>query len=322
MKNTTPNITALIPALACLLFGPQAQAAGQPYIGLNLGFAVAPSAEFESFSSGVQTACDLHLPPPDRPWTADCARAPGDSFLNRWGGADAGHLAGLSVGYALDRMPLRLELEYSHRSNEYDDNDVWRPLGGNSLAKLAEFDGLTVPPAPDVPGMPGAGGSVSNRLEDIESHDVFFNVYYDHKTESRWTPYIGAGVGWSRTEADIRLHFVRDNDVAIVPARGTISSLEASVDDDLFGWQLLLGADYAVDERLSAGVRLRYARFGEFEGDREPWDTLRGHESTVAPPSRVADIGDRSNTILWQAESDDIEYWGVTLSLKYRFDWM
>lgn len=317
MKKTTSTSAALIPALAaCLLFGQQALAAGQPYIGLNLGFAVAPSAEFESFSSGVPTSCDLHLPPPDRPWTAACAQATGDSFLNRWGGADAGHLAGLSIGYALERAPLRLELEYSHRSNEYDDNDVWRPLGGNSPAKLAEFDGLTMA------GMPGAGGSVSNRLEDIESHDVFFNVYYDHKTDSRWTPYIGAGLGWSRTEADIRLHFVRDNDVAIEPARGTISSLEASVDDNLFGWQLLLGADYAVDERLSAGVRFRYAQFGEFEGDREPWDTLRGHESTVAPPSRVADIGDRSNTILWQAESDDIEYWGVTLSLRYRFDWM
>lgn len=321
MKKTTPTNAA--PALALTLalaaspfLGQQALAAGQPYIGLNLGFAVAPSAEFESFSSGVPTSCDLHLPPPDRPWTADCAQATGDSFLNRWGGADAGHLAGLTIGYALNRAPLRLELEYSHRSNEYDDNDVWRPLGGNSPAKLAEFDGLTMG------GMPGAGGFVSNRLKDIESHDVFFNVYYDHKTDSRWTPYIGAGLGWSRTEADIRLHFVRDNDVAIEQARGTISRLEASVDDNLFGWQLLLGADYAVDERLSAGVRLRYAQFGEFEGDREPWDTLRGHESTVAPPSRVADIGDRSNTILWQAESDDIEYWGVTLSLRYRFDWM
>ena len=316
MKKTTPTTAALFLTLAaCPVFAPQALA-GQPYIGLNLGFAVAPSAEFESFSSGVPTACDLHLPPANRPWTADCAQATGDSFLNRWGGADAGHLAGLSIGYALERAPLRLELEYSHRSNEYDDNGAWRPLGGNSPAKLAEFDGLTTA------GMPGAGGSVSNRLEDIESHDVFFNVYYDHKTDSRWTPYIGAGLGWSRTEADIRLHFVRDNDVSIVPARGTISSLEASVDDSLFGWQLLLGADYAVDERLSAGVRFRYAQFGEFEGDREPWDTLRGHESTVAPPSRVADIGARSNTILWRAESDDIEYWGVMLSLRYRFDWM
>ena len=305
----------LLLAVPVMLFGHSAAAnQGRAYVGLNLGFAVAPSAEFESFSSGVPTACDLHLA--GGVWSDACARATGDSFLNRWGGAGAGHLAGLTVGYALRHAPLRLELEYSHRNNEYDDDDVWRPLGGNSPAKLAEFDGLTTG------GMPGAGGSASNRLKDIESHDVFFNVYYDHKTDSRWTPYVGAGLGWSRTEADLRLRFVRDNDVAIESARGTVSSLETSVEDDLFGWQLLLGMDYAVDERLSAGVRFRYARFGEFEGERKPWDTLRNHESTVAPADRVSEIGDRNNTILWQAESDDIEYWGVTLNLRYRFDWI
>ena len=314
MRNRIQKIFLLLAAPG-ILFGHSALAGqNRAYVGLNVGFSVAPGAEFESFNSGVPTACDLHLA--DGAWSDACARATGDFFLNRWDGADLGHLAGLTVGYALRHAPLRLELEYSHRNNEYDDNDVWRPLGGNSPAKLAEFDGLTMD------GMPGAGGSVSNRLEDIESHDVFFNVYYDYKTDSRWTPYVGAGLGWSGTEADIRLRFVRDNDVAIESARGTVSSLESSVDDGLFGWQLLLGMDYAVDERLSAGVRFRYAQFGKFKGDRKSWDTLRSHESTVAPSARVSEIGDRSNAILWQVESDDIEYWGVTLNLRYRFDWL
>ncbi len=102
-----------------------------------------------------------------------------DSDIESGGGSseieyDTGWAAGISLGYrpyvsntVLDNM--RIEAEYTRRDAGF--NNVSAPgLGSASL--------------------PG----------DLEIDAYMMNLYYDIKSNSRWTPYLGGGIGWADVE--------------------------------------------------------------------------------------------------------------------------
>ena len=128
----------------------------------------------------------------------------------------------------------------------------------------------------------------------------------------------GAGVGWIRTEIDYAATSVRTSDRNALldlgrnpHAAGTTSRADASLTDDLAGYQLLTGLDYALTDRHALMLKVRYVdAFGDFESVDNPWVTLRDHESTVGPggaPVRYA-IGAR-----------DLSLWSVSLGFKVGF---
>ena len=79
--------------------------------------------------------------------------------------------------------------------------------------------------------------------------------------------------------------------------------------DTLFGFQALAGVDYQVSEPLTIGLKFRYAMFGEFEDESE-YTRLRGHASVA---------GNSRKPVAYYIRTDDIEFWGVSLNMKYQF---
>lgn len=112
---------------------------------------------------------------------------------------DADYDTGYGVGLALGYMPagtgtffdsMRFDLEYYYRKSDLD----------------------TV-----------AGASASG---DLSSKSAMLNAYYDINTGTRWTPYLGAGAGWSEVTLDS-------------------SELDYDDDDSVFAWNLMAGIGYA-----------------------------------------------------------------------------
>ncbi len=66
--------------------------------------------------------------------------------------------------------------------------------------------------------------------------------------------------------------------------------------------------DYRVSEPFTIGLKLRWTDFGEFEDGKE-WDQLRSHEST----------NNRGDRVRYKVTTDDIQFWGVSLNMKYQF---
>jgi len=121
---------------------------------------------------------------------------------------DTGYTFGLTFGKKMDQM--RLEGEVSYGRNEVD-----------------SVDGISIP----------SGYSIETSLLNF-----MFNGYYDFKSGNALTPYLTAGAGFSRVEADINLAPVIDD----------------KYDDTVFAYQLGAGVGYAMSEILTLDFRYRF----------------------------------------------------------------
>ncbi|MBQ9236159.1 MAG: porin family protein [Alphaproteobacteria bacterium] len=79
----------------------------------------------------------------------------------------------------------------------------------------------------------------------IKNNSAFLNAYYDIDTGTKFTPYIGGGLG-----------------VARIKVSGTKSS-------DEFAWQLGAGVSYAATENISVDLGYRYIDYGSHTINRE-----------------------------------------------------
>ena len=135
-----------------------------------------------------------------------------------------GFLGGVSVGYALDRF--RVEFEYLNRSHG-GDSLPWQIPGGNTALQSKSSEVSTLDPP-------------SEHISDFSAHQFFVNAYYDFLNTSRWTPYVGAGVGWARTSLDYQARLLRKTIAQGYPAdkppaaAGTLSLLDTGFTDTLF----------------------------------------------------------------------------------------
>ena len=288
------------------------------YIGGELGIAMAPDLDVESWDNDVPTQCDGfinndgsggQLVPPLR----NCAQSSRDDFswLQKFDGG-SGILAGAALGYRMGSF--RVEGEYFYRSTTYDDSyNV--PLGENVQG-----------------GKENELRFIEASVDDVLSHNFFANLYYDYRSDSKFTPYVGFGVGFSRVSLDFYNRWTRNSDPSKIPTfdspdaqgqelanrellnervAGTTTIGRAKLSDTLFGYQVLAGVDYQVSEPVTIGLKFRYADFGEFEDGRE-WDQLRSHDSAIGPEAG-------SPRIRYNSMTDDIQFWGVSLNMKYQF---
>ena len=292
------------------------------YVGAELGLADALSSD--SFLSGIShpTRCDtlLYADPSHAPQDAGCTTRQARTIYTTDFDPGLGFAGAVSAGYALEAGP-RVELEYLYR-NQGGDASTLPAARGNETTQTKANEWLRSPSA---------------RIDNFHSHQVFLNAYYDFVNASRWTPYLGAGIGWSRTStrysnqflrrtvsagyldafrstlsADHLAHFRQvglDPDEVARAAAGTSSSLSGRLTDDLFGFQLLAGLDYALGERTSIGLKVRWARFEDMI-DGAVWDVVRNHAPVLA---------DGKTPYKVRIKTDTIQYWAVTFGLKYHF---
>ena len=216
----------------------------------------------------------------------------------------SGILAGLAVGYRLGNF--RAEGEYFYRGTNYDSTDNPYPDGTQ----------------------PGGGYHIiQDAVDDVLSHNFFANLYYDYHSDSKFTPYVGVGIGLARVSVAYRTLWQRSTNPDNITVfdttgpegaagrelneqlAGALTYDRARMSDTLFGYQVLAGVDYQVSDPVTIGLKFRWADFGEFEDESE-YTRLRGHASVAGnPPVPVT----------YYIRTDDIQFWGVSLNMKYQF---
>lgn len=267
------------------------------YAGFEVGYANAGDVGSVNSAVNHPTPCDILVGgDPTGPGCADMVARPLSTNSFDLGARFSG---GISYGYALNEF--RVELEYFSRS-QGGVASPWELPGGNEAlqSKTSEVSALEPP---------------SERISDFYSRQFFLNAYYDFLSDSRWTPYLGGGVGWARTDLNYRASFLRRTIDQGYPsdrppaAAGTLSLLESDFSDTLFGYQLLGGLDYALSEKVSLGIKGRWASFDDLEGDTV-WDLIRSHA-----PVRADGVTPFDSALTFS----NLQYWALTAGLKYAF---
>ena len=275
-------------------------AAAQAYWGVEAGAALPIEIESTRTNTGVPTNCDQWLaentlldgtmvPLPAASCQPRALPAAPVAF-----DLGSGPLLGVTAG--MTRGQLRLEAEYFYRGQ-----------GGERRPLL-------------VPGDPKQQEFVerSEALDNLAAHNLFANVYYDFGRigESQIAPYVGVGVGAMRTSVDYHATSVRGSREVLLAlgrnpdAAGRRSLADETLDDTVFGYQLLAGIDYAMDERRLFTAKLRYSSpFGEFESADYAWRPLRGHESSVGPGGAP---------IHYAIAIEDLRFWAVSVGMKFQ----
>ena len=316
---------AFAAALGVCVLGAAAAASAQDrrggYFGIELGLTAA--AGITSPLSGISqpTRCDRLLygnraqAPSDAAWCAVGAPRTIYTAEFRPGPGFAGAVSG---GYAFDGG-LRIEGEFLNRPQ----GDAESPLPGTTDVTRGKAREWSLPPTAGV--------------SDFRARQFSVNAYYDFVNDSPWTPYAGAGLGWARTslryrnlivrktvddgyldvfldtlDADAFAHFTA---VGLDPRRvaeaaaGTVSFTNSPAARTVFGFQLLGGADYALAEQVSLGLKARWARFAALDHDTI-WERVRSHAPVLADGVTPYDLDVRL---------EGMGYWGVTVGLKYHF---
>ncbi len=283
------------------------------YLSSEQGASFASGLDFSGTSDDRESACDEFL----NPWyllggdrCTKVNRGEGDDWKNVFDGA-RGIVSGVALGYRLEGR-FRLESEYFFYNSEYDQTTPVTGAEGVGFAKL----GQEIERAED-------------RLGNLSSHNLFGNLYFDFINSSRFTPYVGVGAGvgfaavdwgsiWARNADPGKITTGADfpfaSNAQLVAFRqnlaGTVSSARSELSDTLFGYQVLLGADYALTERVSLGVKGRWVNYSSLSDD-VVWDPLRSHEPNLRR--------DGSEPVKGRMTSRNVAMVDFSFDLKYAF---
>ncbi len=104
----------------------------------------------------------------------------------------------------------------------------------------------------------------------INKNDVFASGYWDISTGSRWTPYIGGGVGYTNLSTP-----------RIKVSSGGDSVSTGSANQGLFGWQAKVGVSYGVSNASDVYVEGTYSGASGFSGDNIRYDSYNDFGAKV-----------------------------------------
>ncbi len=330
MKKYVSLFSMLV--LATFVMAPGwAQADSGFYISSDIGLNVASGIDTTGRSNDRASVCDQYINPMfDQVESSTASDSSGDAYssynctgANRGATGDwknnfdsaSGILAGAAVGYSFagQNSPLgglRVELEYFYRQSNNDETSEVSSAAGESGDKLAQELVQTY-----------------DRIGSMDSHNIFANLYYDFANTSRFTPYVGIGGGLGITNMEYGSLWQRNHDASrITTGQGlpnaqqiqqnlanTGSVEDTMLSDTLWGFQFLFGVDYKMTDAMSLGLKGRYVMFDSFDsGDGSlVWDPLRGH-----PPNLRRD---GSEPVSGAISTNNIQFFGISLSLKYHF---
>lgn len=265
--------------MAALMFAPSAFAYEiTPYVGLGI---VVDKANTSAKRLGFdKTKNQINLPMPEMMSGSVnigelVGGTIGDGIIVNGGGDmafDAAFAGEITAGVRIDNV--RLELEAAFRSASEDSYNLY---DGNFAVSA------TMPPIPD----PMTLGAIAAAIETSTSvrHDSYlFNMFYDFNFGTRWTPYVGAGIGFGRYQQETSFNYNADLTkfkqelgtngsmedleaiIATMPdsVTGSVTPDQASHDLYRFEWQVSAGVAYNFDEDwvLDLGYRFNSATVG------------------------------------------------------------
>ena len=271
------------------------------YLRTNLGFAVAPGLTVNARDNDWGTRCDkLSNPGLAETTPEECASAPPPAEWTHEVGAGDGVQSVLALGYTWNS--LRFEGEYLYRTTTYTRGEGTGQIL-DAVTQEKQQQELEI---------------IDGGLEDLLSHSVFANVYYEFRSNSPYTPYIGVGVGLSSTSLDYYGRFKRNDDPAAIstflhPERkarlaGTTTIGRHKMNDLLAAYQAVVGVDYALSDNVGIGAKVRWSKFSEFD-DEELWTQLRSHASSVG----------RGFDVIYGVSTDGLSMIGASLNMMYSF---
>ena len=315
----------LILALVAFVMAPGwAQADSGFYVSGDLGANFSKSVGFTGDSNDVASHCDALTNPGLMGCNADDFRYT-NTFIPDWAvdfDGGQGILLGTAIGYSIgDNHPqhifsgVRMEMEYFYRQSRHNQSSQVRGLSGATQQKIDRGEFASGP---------------YETLGSVISHNLFANVYYDFDNDTRFTPYLGVGGGVGITTADWSSNWTRtlnkdairqgliddgrqdlaNNEVYVDRLTGSSSSTHTPLEDVLWGFQILFGVDYTLSERTSLGLKGRWVKFADFS-DGLVWDPLRSHAPYVG--------ANNTNPVSGNMSTSDIEFFGISLNMKYHF---
>ena len=262
------------------------------YIGLEAGFSISGDFDFSHSFVNQPTRCDPFLYPSGAaPTDGECA-AGQISMVEGVFAPGTGFAGSAVLGYTLGNG-LRLEAEYLHRRQGSYNRAIPLGLSRDDVLdqKSSEWD------ANDPP---------SERIYDLSTHHVFFNAWYDLRTGSRLTPYIGGGVGIASTTMHYAGRFLRRSDLGPEPwqvaAAGTLSHIDTELGNTGWRFQVAGGIDYALRDNVSIGAKVRWIRSGGFDDNGKLWTQIRSHDPVrsdgVTPFTSDFNVGDANRWVM------------------------
>lgn len=88
----------------------------------------------------------------------------------------------------------------------------------------------------------------------LQTHALLANAYYDYEWKDRWTLFVGGGVGWAQNVSEVDR----------VPLAGGAKT-ERTDRKNNFAWNIALGAIYDLSGNWNAEFRYRYIDLGKVE---------------------------------------------------------
>jgi opacity protein-like surface antigen len=101
-----------------------------------------------------------------------------------------------------------------------------------------------------------------NSSGSINKNDIFASGYWDISTGSRWTPYLGGGIGYTNLSTP-RIRISQDGE----------TFRTGGVNKGLFGWQAKAGVSYGVNNNSDVYLEGTYSGASGFEGDNIRYDS-------------------------------------------------
>ncbi|WP_428274884.1 hypothetical protein [Candidatus Palauibacter sp.] len=284
------------------------------YLSTDVGFAQGAGTEAALSGPNSPTRCDRLL----YPSLADAPRDAGCLAGTELGGLysydpELGLTGSLAVGYALG--PLNIEVEALQRHQVI--HNTLLTLGTQAGAAITGKETEWSPARPP-------WGDIS----EFRGRQFFANLTWSLPTGSRLTPYVGVGGGLSQVAYRYYLGFARKSiaegylevfggsraDPGASPdwqraAAGTVSELATDVSEIGLGFQLLAGADYALSDQVSIGLRGRWMQTPDVSVDDAQWTTIRSHAPVHA---------DGVSPFISTLDFSRLGYWAVSANMKYR----
>lgn len=142
------------------------------------------------------------------------------------------------VGVGYDFGALRAELTYGYSRASLNAVGAANPIGFGAFG--------IVPFTNNVSGI-------------INKNDVLASLYYDFENNSRWTPYIGGGIGYTNLST---------------PSFSLNGFPTNSVNKGLFGWQAKVGVSYAMSYNSDVYLEGVYQGAGGYSSENLTFDAF------------------------------------------------
>lgn len=108
-----------------------------------------------------------------------------------------------------------------------------------------------------------AGNPITSASSNVNLYSFLTNFLYDFKNNSKWTPFVGGGIGlaWINSSGTTRSGILNVDD-PVTPLKETAPVSQQSPDlyGTAFAWQFKMGVSYAWDDKKT--VALNYRLFG------------------------------------------------------------